>query len=169
MPSETPTAKVADASDAEAARGWGDAPGSAPARAFLPPVADSSRSEKAQRDPAVSRAIGRPDAASAPLPIGDARQPSAEPSDSPPDRGKHESLASASDRWAALSQRMRALGVEHYSIEGNPGSAVRFRCTVPLANQSAVCQQFEAEAGDVFSAVEIALRRVVLWRSTEDQ
>jgi hypothetical protein len=71
------------------------------------------------------------------------------------------------DDWAAMRQKMRALGVARYGIEGEPGGRVRFHCVIPLAGRRAVAQQFEADGADEIEAVQTALRRVALWRATE--
>jgi hypothetical protein len=69
--------------------------------------------------------------------------------------------------WAELRVDLQAAGVSRYWIEGEPAGLVRFRCVIPQAGQQAVGQQFEAEAEDERRAVEIALRRIALWKSTE--
>jgi hypothetical protein len=63
---------------------------------------------------------------------------------------------------------MTALGVSRYGIEGEPNGRVRFHCVIPLAGRRAVAQQFEAEGDDEMQAAEVALRRVALWRATEN-
>jgi hypothetical protein len=78
------------------------------------------------------------------------------------------SRPAASD-WAAIRRKMVALGVSRYGIEGEPNGRVRFHCVIPLAGRRAVAQQFEAEGDDDLQAAEVALRRVALWRATENQ
>jgi hypothetical protein len=134
-----PAAKPAGGPEPDEARGWGDAPGSAPATAALPrtPV------RAGQADPAVAPAS---------LP-----STTAEPAPATP----------AGTGWADLRRRMRELGVSRYWVEGEPDGPARFRCVIPLAGRRAVGQQFEAEGDDDFQAADAALRRVALWRATE--
>lgn len=73
----------------------------------------------------------------------------------------------ASD-WGEIRRKMATLGVSRYGIEGEPNGRVRFHCVIPLAGRRAVAQQFEAEGDDEFQAAEVALRRVALWRATEN-
>ena len=127
--------------------GWGDAPGSAPAAAVPP------------------RPFGT-DATASPKPA-----PSLPAADQ--DKEKNASaLAVAAPRppsdWAEIRRRMAALGVSRYGIEGEPNGKVRFHCVIPLAGRRAVAQQFEAEGDDELQAAEVALRRVALWRATEN-
>jgi hypothetical protein len=63
---------------------------------------------------------------------------------------------------------MRALGVSRYGLDGDPGGRVRFHCVIPLAGGRAVGQHFEAEGKDDLEAALACLRRVALWRATED-
>ncbi len=70
--------------------------------------------------------------------------------------------------WAEIRRRMAALGVSRYGIEGEPNGKVRFHCVILLAGRRAVAQQFEAEGNDELQAAEVALRRVALWRATEN-
>jgi hypothetical protein len=120
-------------------RGWGDAPGSAPAKAALPDLAKVLPG-------------GRVDASVTPAVMGPG------PGGPGPE---------ARSDWAALRKRMREAGVSRYWIEGEPGGVSRFRCVIPLAGRQAVGQQFEAEGDDEIQAAEAALRRVALWRATE--
>jgi hypothetical protein len=57
------------------------------------------------------------------------------------------------------------LGVTRFWVEGEPGGSVRFRCTIPVAGERAVAQQFEAEGDDPLQAADTVLRRVALWRA----
>jgi hypothetical protein len=154
-PSPTPTnSRVATASGSAGARelastkehGWADVPGSAPAAAVLPGIAQS-RPER----PAT-------------LPVGPVV--SAPPMRGP-ETGSGESSASTAQAWIAVRHRMRELGVARYWLEGEPDGPVRFRCVIPLAGRRAVGQQFEAEGDDDLQAAEAALRRVALWKATE--
>jgi hypothetical protein len=70
--------------------------------------------------------------------------------------------------WAALGRKMQALGVSRFTIEGQPGSRVVFSCLIPLAGRQAVAQRFEAEGEDAYRAAQSALRRVALWRATQN-
>ena len=69
--------------------------------------------------------------------------------------------------WGDVARKLKAQGVSKYWIEGEPGQAVRFRCSVPVPGHASVSQQFEAESTDVLLAAESVLRRIVLWRATE--
>lgn len=87
----------------------------------------------------------------------------------PPATDQPESLAagaSAND-WNALRARMKTLGVRRYTIEGDPQGKVRFVCSIPVAGERAVSQQFEAEANSELEAARAALKRVELWKSLE--
>ena len=86
------------------------------------------------------------------------------PTDSPPS-----AAASASDDWAALSRKMQTLGISRFTIEGQPGGPVVFSCLIPLAGRQAVSQRFEAEGQDAFQAAQATLRRVALWRATQQR
>ena len=69
--------------------------------------------------------------------------------------------------WSEIRRRMKELGVTRYEVEGETSGRSRFRCLIPLAGRRAVGQQFEGEGDDDFQAAESALRRVALWRATE--
>ncbi|SIO39739.1 hypothetical protein SAMN05444166_4362 [Singulisphaera sp. GP187] len=130
--------------------GWADAPGSAPAAAVPPRSLGTN---------AITNAIANAAASSKPA--------------AAPDQAKNASaLAVAAPRppsdWAEIRRRMAALGVSRYGIEGEPNGKVRFHCVIPLAGRRAVAQQFEAEGDDELQAAEVALRRVALWRATEN-
>lgn len=76
--------------------------------------------------------------------------------------------STTADGWSSVRRRMQDLGVRQYWIEGQPSGLVRFRCVIPLAGKNAMAQYFEAEAADEFRAADAALRRVVLWKATEN-
>ena len=78
-------------------------------------------------------------------------------------------FAPSAGAWADLRRKMVSLGVTRYGVEGEPAGRVRFHCLIPLAGRRAVAQQFEADGDDEFQAAEAALRRVMLWRATEEQ
>lgn len=144
---------------------WSDAPGSAPAaavppRAHEPGLAGAEKSAPAPAPiplpaaaPTASAATGRP---------GDAADETAPPTPPSP------SPSAPSSDWAEIRRKMTALGVSRYGIEGEPNGRVRFHCVIPLAGRRAVAQQFEAEGDDDLQAAEAALRRVALWRATEN-
>lgn len=78
--------------------------------------------------------------------------------------------APGSDGWAEIQRRMTAHGVSRYWIEGDAAAGtVRFRCVVPLAGRAAVAQQFEGEGEDLHAAAAVTLRRIDLWKATEQQ
>ncbi len=93
--------------------------------------------------------------------------PDASPSPSP--RSEPGSPATGGEDWAALNRKMKALGVSRFTMEGQPGARVVFSCLIPLAGRQAVTQRFEAEGEDGFQAAQAALRRVALWRATQQQ
>jgi hypothetical protein len=137
---------------------WSDAPGSAPAKAILPerfPTEPNTRIV-AEKNPAGARDLSTK-AVSLPTLPPDSGPPMASPA----------SAISPSKEWADLRRRMREVGISRYWIEAEPAGAVRFRCIIPLAGTRAVAQQFEAEGDDEFQAADAALRRVALWRATE--
>lgn len=71
-----------------------------------------------------------------------------------------------SKRWGAIDQRLRALGVQRFWIEGEPGQPIRFRCVVPLVGRTAMSQMFEAEGADLESAAEVVVKRITIWRAS---
>ena len=121
---------------------WADAPGSAPAAAVPPRGFEPSRP------------------VSAPAEAGTISAPSPEPAPAP--------VPASAPGWAEIRRKMSALGVSRYRIEGEPGGRVRFSCIIRLAGRRAVAQHFEAEGDDELQAAETALRRVDLWRATEN-
>lgn len=118
---------------------WADAPGSAPAAAVPPRPLQKSGPAGAE----ASKEMSTPEAVSGPA----------------------QGTLSA---WSDLRRKMADLGVSRYAIEGEPGGRVRFHCLIPLAGKRAVAQQFEAEGDDELQAASAALRRVALWRATEN-
>ncbi len=70
--------------------------------------------------------------------------------------------------WAAIRNELDAFGVRRFWIEGNLTGEVRFRCLVPVLGDQVVSQHFEAEGPTVIEAASIALRRIALWRATEE-
>lgn len=122
---------------------------------------------KGQDSGAVNNAL-----AAAPAAIAAAASAAATALDQDPAKKNGAPLAVAAPQppsdWAEIRRRMAALGVSRYGIEGEPNGKVRFHCVIPLAGRRAVAQQFEAEGNDEFQAAEVALRRVALWRATEN-
>jgi hypothetical protein len=102
-------------------------------------------------------------------PPPDALAPSPDASPSPPARSEPGAPATGGDDWAALDRKMQTLGVSRFTIEGQPGGRAVFSCLIPLAGRQAVAQRFEAEGEDGFQAAQAALRRVALWRATQQQ
>jgi hypothetical protein len=78
-------------------------------------------------------------------------------------------MRNVGDDWTVLQQKLQALKVSRFTIEGEPGGRVLFACLIPLAGRQAVAQRFEAEADDVIQAVQATLRRIALWRATQPQ
>jgi hypothetical protein len=87
----------------------------------------------------------------------------------PPPITAAKSTRSLSDDWNILQQKLRALNVSRFTIEGEPSGRVLFSCLIPLAGRQAVAQRFEAEGDDVIQAVQATLRRITLWRATQPQ
>jgi hypothetical protein len=154
-PADAPEqARPAPRRQAPAQQAWADVPGSAPAAAVPP----KGYEPPARRDPAAKTAAARTEGSAGV--VDEAEDEAA--SSSEPGRSQ-----TAGD-WSEIRRRMRALGVARYGIEGEPGGRVRFHCVIPLAGRRAVGQQFEAEGDDEFQAAQAALRRVALWRATEN-
>jgi hypothetical protein len=74
---------------------------------------------------------------------------------------------SSSDDWAIVERKMQSLGVSRYTVEGEPGVRVVFSCLIPLAGRQAITQRFEAEGDDMVQAAQATLRRITLWRVTQ--
>ncbi|WP_169979517.1 hypothetical protein [Tautonia rosea] len=70
--------------------------------------------------------------------------------------------------WAEIRHRMEELEVGRYWVEGEFGGPVIFRCVVPMIGDRAVSQHFEGEGTDLIAAARITLRRIALWRATEE-
>ncbi len=70
--------------------------------------------------------------------------------------------------WVVVHRQMVELGVGRFWVEGDFGGPVLFRCVVPVIGDRAVSQHFEAEGDDLLSAARLALKRIALWRATED-
>ncbi len=79
------------------------------------------------------------------------------------------SMRNVSDDWIVLQQKLQALNVSHFTVEGEPGGRILFSCLIPLAGRQAVTQRFEAEGDDVIQAMQATLRRIALWRATQPQ
>jgi len=79
------------------------------------------------------------------------------------------SVRNVSDDWIVLQEKLQALNVSRFTIEGEPGGRILFSCLIPLAGRQAVTQRFEAEGDDVIQAMQATLRRIALWRATQLQ
>jgi hypothetical protein len=79
------------------------------------------------------------------------------------------SIRNVSDDWIVLQQKLQALNVSRFTIEGEPGGRILFSCLIPLAGRQAVTQRFEADGDDVVQAMQATLRRIALWRATQPQ
>lgn len=150
-PSPVPDPKVPDP-DAEKVAADGPAPGSEPA--------------PAKPEGGAIKLAGFPEPLSDPKPSPgpDADAPPSDPEVSP---AGLEAAEAPEASWKRLRQSMTELGISRYWIEGEPNGPVKFRCVVPLVDEKVVGQQFEAEGEDVIEAAEAALRRVGLWRASE--
>jgi hypothetical protein len=71
--------------------------------------------------------------------------------------------------WTEIRARMKALGVARYAIDAELDGRVRFTCVIPVDGLRAVGHHFEAEGDDEAEAIEAALRRVALWKATEEK
>lgn len=78
-------------------------------------------------------------------------------------------MRNVSDDWIVLQEKLQALNVSRFTIEGEPGGRILFSCLIPLAGRQAVTQRFEAEGDDVIQAMQATLRRIALWRATQLQ
>ena len=101
-------------------------------------------------------------------PASPARSDVADKAEAPMAAGAGASTASATQGWAQIRRKMADLGVSRYGFDGEPTGKVRFHCIIPVAGRRAVAQHFEAEGNDEMQAAELALRRVALWRATEN-
>ena len=121
---------------------------------------------KADGDPSASASTpeAEPEPLDAKALVLDAKAAKAEP---PPKPRAEPAEAPNPAGWDGLRRRMKALGVARYWCEGEPGGPARFRCVIPTAGGRAVSQHFEAEGDDDLQAAEAALRRVALWKATE--
>ena len=84
-----------------------------------------------------------------------------------PSPSTQRSVVSSSDDWAIVERKMQSLGVSRYTVDGEPGVRVVFSCLIPLAGRQAITQRFEAEGDDIIQAAQAALRRITLWRATQ--
>jgi hypothetical protein len=96
-------------------------------------------------------------------------EPLSSPALSPSSSPVPKPTRSISDDWIVLQQKLRALNVSRFTIEGEPSGRVLFSCLIPLAGRQAVTQRFEAEGDDMIQAVQATLRRIALWRATQPQ
>ncbi len=156
---------------------------------LIPPPRPSTPSEKKASSTAGDLALADPPllpespstpaAALAPLPLPEPSAP--EPASLPPldpvtrlaslerpEPAKSSDSTSALPDWAALRKKMKSLGVTRYTIEGETDGQVRFSCVIPVDGLKAVGHQFEAEADDEYHAAEAALKRVTLWKATQE-
>lgn len=95
-------------------------------------------------------------------------EPEPEPAASKEAPAASAATSAGGGEWSEIRRTMKSLGVSRYGIEGEPGGRVRFYCVIPLAGRRAVGQHFEAEGDDEIQAAQAALRRVSLWRATEE-
>jgi hypothetical protein len=71
--------------------------------------------------------------------------------------------------WSEIRRLLKAAGVSRFTIDGELTGRVRFQCVIPVAGRRAVGQHFEAEGDDEIQAARAALKRITLWRASEDQ
>ena len=136
---------------------WGDAPDSkAPAQAVLPNKPASPTAQLANAAASEAAAAGSDQEVSRASAGSVSPAPSPRSSESP-------------GRWNQIKDRLLTLGVTRFWVEGEPAGVVRFRCSIPLAGQSAVAQQFEAEGDDPLQAAETVLKRVALWQAAHGE
>jgi hypothetical protein len=159
--SGTQTSRGLDPSSSAAGTNWDDASDSAPPKAVIAghtPPASRPKLEMPQ------------DGANAPLAKDQATSPAKLQADIPAkvhNAVKITNPTRADRGWNDLRKRMKQMGITRYWIEAEPTSVAHFHCVIPLAGTRAVSQQFEAEGEDEFQAADAALRRVALWRATE--
>ena len=139
------------------------------------PSRPASPAVPAPPDPGVKPAV--PDSLASLMPPSAPPPPAPPPPDSAPTRSpppppgesrREPGRAGGDEDWVALGRTMQALGISRFFIEGQPGGRVVFSCLIPLAGRQAVAQRFEAEGDDGFHAARAALRRVALWRATQN-
>lgn len=162
-PADVPAPPVPKPGGAPAAAGtpWSDAPDSkAPATAVVPDPSKAPAGGAGGGGEGPSLAAAEPAAGPAPLAAADGAvvQAGLEAAPAPP----------ADRSWVDVARRLAELGVGRYWVEGEPGGAVRFRCTIPVAGERAVAQQFEAEGDTPQEAAETVLKRVALWRAVHE-
>jgi len=125
---------------------------------------DGPSSSDSKVKPALLDSLGTllpPTSSSPPEPLSGAALPSSSPA--------AKSMRNVSDDWIVLQQKLQALNVSRFMIEGEPGGRILFSCLIPLAGRQAVTQRFEAEGDDVIQAMQATLRRIALWRATQPQ
>ncbi len=169
----------------------GDEPRSRPSGE---PKSSSSKTSSKERDVAASRPAEAPRPLDTEALTASAGAPAPDPSDESPPlespldvktaepktidpavRRAKDSVAESSPsadapEWRILRTRMKQLGVTRFWLEGEPDGRCRFHCLVPItAGARSVGRQFEAEGVDPLKAADSALRRIALWKATEDE
>jgi hypothetical protein len=66
---------------------------------------------------------------------------------------------------AVLSARLEQLGARNFTLEPFDARRFRFRCEVPLADDSVYSKPFEAIDADAVGAIRLVEAAVVAWRS----
>jgi hypothetical protein len=145
-------------------------PAPSPPGGALPKLEPTPPSSESGPEPGGSGLTVAPDAADRP-PADSSLSQAVRPAESDPNSSGTDADSSppapSAGNWPALRTRLAEAGVARYWIEGEPTGRVRIRCVVPLAGETAVGQQFEAEADTEAHAAELALRRITLWHAAE--
>ena len=81
------------------------------------------------------------------------------------DSAARESFA---DDWKAIESQMNRLGITRYTIEGNAKGRVIVHCEIAEPGHSDVSRRFESEGADMIQAARAVMKRVSLWKLTED-
>lgn len=71
--------------------------------------------------------------------------------------------------WVTLRKQLAAHGVARYRIEVDLEGKARFSCVIPFPSSKSVGQHFEAESDDEFLAAETVLKRIMLWKASENE
>lgn len=75
---------------------------------------------------------------------------------------------SFADDWKTIESQMNRLGITRYTIEGNAKGRVIVRCEIAELGHPDVSRRFESEGADMIQAARAVMKRVSLWKLTED-
>ncbi len=86
----------------------------------------------------------------------------------PPTFGDSTTADTTMNDWKVIQSQLIRLGVTRYIIEGNAKGRVIFRCEIAEPGHADICRRFEAEGNDMIDAARAVMKRVSLWKLTED-